>query len=78
MDKLGQIADPDKFEAIPGKGVQAEVQGQEILIGTRKLMNEKLISLGDTETLVCRLEDEGKTAMLMAVDHSLQAIIGCS
>jgi Cu+-exporting ATPase len=78
LDKLGQIADPDKFEAIPGKGVQAEVQGQEILIGTRKLMNEKLISLGDTETLVCRLEDEGKTAMLMAVDHSLQAIIGCS
>jgi Cu+-exporting ATPase len=75
LDKLGQVSDPDKFEAIPGKGVRAEVQGKEILIGTRKLMNEKQIALGETEILISRMEDEGKTAMLMAVNNTLEAII---
>ncbi|HNX92306.1 MAG TPA: heavy metal translocating P-type ATPase [Syntrophomonas sp.] len=75
LNKLGQVSDPDQFEAIPGKGIQAEVHGQKILIGTRKLMNEKQIALGDTETIVIRMEDEGKTAMLMAVNNSLEAII---
>jgi Cu+-exporting ATPase len=75
LDKLGQVSDPDKFEAIPGKGVRAEVQGKEILIGTRKLMNEKQIALGETDILISRMEDEGKTAMLMAVNNTLEAII---
>lgn len=72
---LGQVADPDQFEAIPGKGIRAEVQGNEIFIGTRKLMNDKHIALGDSEALISRLEEEGKTAMLMAVDNTLEAII---
>lgn len=75
LDKLGQIADPAQFAAIPGKGIQAQVQEKEILIGTRKLMQEKLIELNDTETLISQLEDAGKTAMLMAVNNSLEAII---
>jgi Cu+-exporting ATPase len=75
LASLGQVSDPDQFEAIPGKGIRAEAQGKVILIGTRKLMNEKQIALGDTETLISRMEDEGKTAMLMAVNNSLEAII---
>lgn len=72
---LGQVPDPEQFEAIPGKGITARVQDYAILIGTRKLMKEREIELGDIETLIQGMEDEGKTAMLMAVNNSLEAVI---
>ena len=75
LDALGQVPDPEKFEAIPGKGITALVQDSEILIGTRKLMKDKEIELGEIETTIREMEDEGKTAMLMAVNKSLEAVI---
>ncbi len=73
--EFGNISDPDRFEAIAGKGVMAEVNKSIIYMGTRKLMVEKEISLGATEASIAKLEDEGKTAMLMAVNNTLEAII---
>jgi Cu+-exporting ATPase len=72
---LGSIPDPERFEAIPGRGVMAEIDGSIVYIGTRKLMNEKGIDVGNVESTIARLEDEGKTAMLMAVDNSMQAVV---
>ena len=69
------LPDPERFEAIPGMGVKAVVDQKEIYIGTRKLMVEKEIDLGTTETAIARLEDEGKTAMLMSLNNSIEAII---
>ncbi len=71
-----EIPEPDEFNAIPGKGVSAKLEGEEILIGTRKLMIEKGVDLEETETVLTRLEDEGKTGMLMAVNRKLAGIIG--
>jgi Cu+-exporting ATPase len=73
--EYGNIPDPDKFEAIPGRGVMAVVDGKEIYIGTRKLMLDRNVALGKTEEAVSKLEDEGKTAMLMAVDNKIEGII---
>ena len=73
--KLGEIPDPDKFEAIPGRGVMAEFNGKTIHIGTRKLMHDIGIDTGNVEATIAKLEDEGKTAMLMAVDNSLEAVV---
>ncbi|OPY58306.1 MAG: Copper-exporting P-type ATPase A [Pelotomaculum sp. PtaU1.Bin035] len=72
---FGSIPTPGKFEAIPGRGVMAEVEGSIFHIGTRKLMNEKGIDLGNVESTVARLEDEGKTAMLMSKNNIMQAVI---
>ncbi len=72
---LGNLPDPDRFEAIPGRGIMAEVGGKTLYIGTRKLMLEKGIDLGELEASITKLEDEGKTAMLMAVDNGMEAII---
>jgi len=69
------LPDPESFEAIPGRGVKAVVEQKEIYIGTRKLMVERGIALGTTETLIAGLEDEGKTAMLMSLNNSLEGII---
>jgi len=38
-------------------------------------MIEKNISLGTTEAAIAKLEDEGKTAMLMAVNNQIEAIV---
>jgi len=73
--KLGDIPDPDKFEAIPGRGVMAEYKDMSIYIGTRKLMHDQGIATEEVETTISRLEDEGKTAMLMAIGNSLEAVL---
>ncbi len=76
--EYGSLPDPEQFTAIPGRGVRAVVEGKEIYLGTRKLMVEQEIDLGASEQAIARLEDEGKTAMLMAVDQRLVAIIAVS
>jgi len=73
--EFGSIPDPQRFEAIPGRGVMAVIDEKVVYIGTRKLMEEKEIPFGATEEAVAKLEDEGKTAMLMAVNTAVEAII---
>lgn len=74
-NEYGTIPDPEWFNAIPGKGIIAVVDQKEIYIGTRKLMTERKIDPGTTENAIIKLEDEGKTAMLMAVNNKIEAII---
>lgn len=71
----GQLKDPEYFEAIPGRGVRAVINHQETLVGTRKLMLDQGIEIGSVEATITGLEDQGKTAMLMAIDNKLQAIL---
>lgn len=72
---LGSVPDPESFEAIPGRGVMAVVDGRDVLIGTRKLMVEKGIDTGSIENTLSGLEDEGRTAMPVAVDNVLEAVL---
>jgi len=72
---FGSIQDPDRFEAIPGRGIMTVIDSKVIYIGTRKLMTEKSIGMGNVESIISKLEDEGKTAMLMAVNNALEAVI---
>lgn len=69
------LADPDSFEVIPGKGVRAEIDRKVIYLGTRTLMLENNIDINRIESSLSGLEKQGKTAMLMAVDGGLEAII---
>lgn len=63
------------FEAIPGFGVQAEVNGRPLRIGTRKLMQQNNIDVSSVEKHMQELEDQGKTAMLVAIDDRLAGIV---
>ncbi len=73
-EELLIIKAPESFEAIPGKGLKARLEGKEVYIGNRKLMEEAGISIGGAEEL-SRLETEGKTAMLVGIDGSISGII---
>ncbi|MCM3792940.1 MULTISPECIES: heavy metal translocating P-type ATPase [Priestia] len=63
-----EIQDPLSFEAIPGYGVKATVQERELLVGTRKLMNQHKVNIDTALEEMTNLERDGKTAMLVALD----------
>lgn len=65
----------EKFKAIPGKGVSAELEGKKILLGTRKLMAENKIGTESIENKMAELEAQGKTAMILAENGKLSGII---
>ncbi len=65
---------PDSFEAIPGHGIQVELQGKNMLLGNKKLMDDRSISITLQED-ADRLAEEGKTPMFIAIDGMLAGII---
>ena len=70
------LQEAENFEALPGRGIRAIIDGKEVFAGTRKLMREQNITLlEDIEMKMEQLERDGKTAMLIAVDDQLAGII---
>ncbi|MFF2753313.1 heavy metal translocating P-type ATPase [Psychrobacillus sp. NPDC058041] len=63
------------FVAIPGYGVKATVNRREILVGTRKLMNQYEVDISDVFNVLEDLETSGKTAMLASIDGQYAGII---
>jgi len=56
------------FQSITGMGIEAEVDGSRVLAGTRRLLEERGVDASALEQDAARLEAEGKTAMLVAID----------
>ena len=68
----------DGFEAIPGYGVRARVDGYDVLVGADRLLTREGI---DTSALVAdetRLAERGRTALFAAIDGRAAAVIGVS
>jgi len=65
----------ENFKAIPGHGIEVTIEGMNVLIGNRKLMDERDISLGELESQSDRLADEGKTPMYIALNNKISGII---
>ena len=65
----------DEFEAIPGYGIRASVEGKEVLVGTRKLMGKYDISLDLAQGEMVQLEEAGKTAMIIAIDRQYVGLV---
>jgi len=83
-EKRGLVFPPvTDFKAIPGRGIEAKVSLPTnealppfpILIGNRKLMDEKNISLTELEPACDRLASEGKTPMYVALDCKAAGIV---
>jgi P-type Cu+ transporter len=69
---LGQ---PDGFKAEMGYGVEAEVEGRQVMVGNLRLMSGRGLPLNGLEREVERLQSEAKTAILVAVDGSVRGVI---
>ncbi len=65
----------EQFEAIPGHGIEVVIEGRKVLIGNKKLMDDKQISLASLKETSDRLAGEGKTPMYVAMNGALSGII---
>ena len=70
-----QVDEPELFNAIPGYGVEVEHGGAKILLGNRKLMEANNLDISALDGKMSVFEEEGKTAMLLAVDNQLVGLI---
>ena len=69
------VPDAEQFEAVPGHGVQCTCEEKKILLGNRKLMEREKIGIEQLENDLQKLETEGKTAMILAIDGKAAGII---
>jgi Cu+-exporting ATPase len=72
------IADPSEFEAIPGKGVKAKIEGKNVVLGNRKLMAEMSLDLSKLEEKISDFEEDGKTVVFLVVDGRLAGVIAAA
>lgn len=63
------------FEALPGHGIKTMIEGQNYLLGNKKLMTSSQIEMHAFETEANRLAEEGKTPMYIATESELLGII---
>lgn len=65
----------EKFRAISGHGIEGELAGARVFIGNRRLMEQKGVPVDAHEKEVRRLEDEGKTVMMLGNERELAGLI---
>jgi Cu+-exporting ATPase len=70
-----EVGEPEAFNAIPGHGAEASVEGRRVLVGNRKLLERENVSLTEFRQDGARLADEGKTPMFVAVDGHPAGIV---
>lgn len=69
------LSEPKDFEAIPGHGLRATVDGRTVLAGNRKLMLDRNISLDGLGKRADALEGAGRTVIYGAVDGKAAGLI---
>ena len=75
QDKGLELLKVDSFNSITGRGIEAIMNGQTVLAGNRKLMDERGTALTGLEADSDRLAGDGKTPMYIAIDGKLAGIV---
>lgn len=72
------VSEPDSFEALPGFGISAKLKKQKILLGNVALMKDNKVSMNHLEQSIEKLEGEGKTVLVVAIDGKAVGLLGVS
>jgi len=72
------LFDPREFKAAGGFGVQAEVDGQSVLVGKPKWFQETDIDIQAADKEIQALQSQGKTVMVIVRDNELCGLISVS
>ena len=70
-----ELVEPENFKAASGLGVQAKINGQEVLIGKPNWFDNMGIGLGRVKHQVRSLQGKGKTVMMIVVDKQLAGLM---
>jgi Cu+-exporting ATPase len=68
-------AKPENFRSMPGLGVAGTVDGREITVGNRALIDQNHISTDSYSTIIAPLREKGETAVFIVIDGQLAGII---
>lgn len=74
-DKGLELAEPGEFESVTGKGIKVSVDGHQVLVGNRRLLDDTGMQTGALEEQAERLAADGKTAMYVAVDGKPAGVV---
>ena len=70
------IGTAEKFDTLGGKGVRAQVLGEEVLVGNRTLMQESGVALPDgMDAKILSFQEDGKTAVIVAAGGQVAGVI---
>jgi Cu+-exporting ATPase len=69
------VPEASDFEAVPGHGVQAVVEGRTVAVGAGRFMERLNVDLADAEATADRWAEAAKTPLYAAVDGRLAAVI---
>lgn len=70
-----QLEEVEDFNAVVGRGIKAVCDGKNLLVGNQKLMEEEDIDISSFRDKVVALEEEAKTAMLVAYEGQAIGVI---
>jgi P-type Cu+ transporter len=68
-------AAPEHVTAIAGRGLEATVEGYEVLVGTRRFLSERSIKYETFEERLVVFEQQGKTSIFVVVDGRVAGIV---
>ena len=71
-----ELPEARDIQAIAGHGLSARVDGRAVLIGSARLMRREGIGIAAAEADLARLQEQGRTPLLAALDGELAAVIG--
>ncbi|HZK43795.1 MAG TPA: heavy metal translocating P-type ATPase [Syntrophomonadaceae bacterium] len=77
-EELSDIGSPQELEILPGMGLKAKYNDKAIIMGNRTLMYDLDLKVNQIDNKLRELEKAGKTAIIMAVDNNIEAIIALS
>lgn len=66
---------PDMFTSKTGMGIIGEIRGKRFLLGNPKLMDEENINTSEWDSEIKRLQGEGKTVMIVAIENTISGLI---
>lgn len=70
-----ELVRPERFDAVPGRGIEAVVDGHVVLVGNPLLLTDRRVSLDGAESAGRELAREGKTAMYVVVEGRVAGVL---
>ncbi|MCC7564192.1 MAG: heavy metal translocating P-type ATPase [Methanobacterium sp.] len=74
-----KLNESENFDTFPGKGVSADLNDKKIIIGNRILVEDNNIPISSSdEEIISKIEEKGKTVVLVASGDDLVGVLGIS
>ena len=74
----GPVAPPESFEAVPGKGVRARVDGRDVRVGRIGFLTEEGVDTRSLQSRAAQPAERGESLLFVAVDGEPAGVLGAA